>query len=634
MQLRKILRPLVIACSLTAAATSQAACPFNVAGTGAIGNAASYDALRDGVLITRYAQGLRGATLVAGTGATPATVEANITANLVSLDINGDGLLDVQDAIVINRALFGLAPDKLGSGVTNVNYGTRNTASVMQAFVSGGCTVTFAAPTADQIDASRFLIQSSFGPSRNDIMSFMTLTPDAAVSGSDHKKRRSTWINNQFNVPRGEKHFQYLMARKVEYDALGQTFYSEMSREAFWKQALKNNDQLRQRLAFALSEVLVVSANGGSSDPFELASYLDLLADNGFGNFKDILTKMALSPAMGRYLSHLRNDGGSSNPNENFAREILQLFAVGLFMLDPDGTQTTTPSYDENTVKGFAKVFTGFTYDDPGTASSTTLGYAVTRPTVASGVHGSFIRPGTGSLIAPISAPMRHRYLRAGGAQMVPFIGRHNKLEKQLLKYTTYPGAVSSCSSAITFASGTAILPAIDTTGSGVTTGTRVNATQANATIASAIDNIFCHPNVGPFISKHLIRFFVTSTPSDAYVGRVTAAFNNNWPAIRGDMRATIRAMLTDVEAVINPTGAATVASMKVGKLKEPILRLSAILRAFEGTFVLLPAAISCTTALSRLNTASASPHYKRTRYSTTSIPSSRRPVRSQRPAR
>jgi len=562
-------------------AGAQAACPFNVSGVGTLTDTASFDLLRDGVLITRYAQGMRGATLVAGTGATAAIVESNITNNLAQLDINGDGFLDVQDALVINRALLGIANSKQGAGTANVNYGTRTNAAVMQAFVAGGCNITFAAPTTDQVDAARFLIQSTFGPSLDEIQSFVALAPDGSVSGSTHKKQRSTWLNSQLNMARGQKHFDYLLARKVEYDAAGQTFYSEMSRETFWGQALKSPDQLRQRVAFALSQIVVVSENGGSNDPFELAAYLDLLADNGFGNFRNILYNVAVSPAMGRYLSHLRNDGRSANPNENFAREILQLFAVGLFMLNPDGTATATPSYDETTVKGFAKVFTGLSYDDPYCKAGDPA-WAIPLASCAD-VYGdthpswnwSPNRTDIGATMPPV--------LQGWARPMTMFPGRHSQLDKQLLKYTTNtsPG---TCDAAVAFASGTAILPAINTTGSGVTTGTRVNATQAYVTLNSAIDNVFCHPNVGPFISRHLIKFLVTSTPTPAYVQRVATVFNDNGSGIRGDMKSVLRAILLDDEAVSPATTLTATDYAKFGKLKEPMLRLSAILRAFNGT--------------------------------------------------
>lgn len=585
-------RSIAVAALAALPLAAQAICPFNVAG------GVAPDALRDGVLLVRYAQGLRGATLVAGTGATAATVEATIAANTAQLDMNGNGQFDIDDAAIIARNVFKFpSPQWVVPGAAGA-YATRPHSASVKAFVDANCVATtLPGTTTDQTQAARFLIQSTFGPSRADIASFMTL------AGANHKARAGNWINAQFAMPRTDKHFQYLLDRKAEYDARipPENFYSEMTREAFWKQALKSQDQLRQRLAFALSEVLVVSSSGGSDNPFELAGYLDLLADNGYGNFRDVLYKMSLSPAMGRYLSHLRNDGGSATPNENFARELLQLFAVGLVMLNPDGTPTTTPSYDENTVKGFARVFTGFSFDDPYCRANDPLDptYAVPLSNCVDGYgdrHPSWSwspdRDDIGANFPP--------KLAGWARQMVPFPGRHNKLDKQLLKYSTYPSAVASCTAAITRAStGLGLLPALtaaptpnpdlpaidEVTGLAVTTGTKTNRTQAYYSVNQAIDNVFCHPNVGPFIGKHLIKFFVTSTPSPAYVGRVAAVFNNNGSGVRGDMQAVIRAVLLDDEAVTPATVLTTAPElMKFGKLREPILRLSSIFRAFNAT--------------------------------------------------
>jgi hypothetical protein len=252
-------------------------------------------------------------------------------------------------------------------------------------------------------------------------------------------------------------------------------------------------------------------------------------------------------------------------------------------MLNPDGTPTTTPSYTEDTVKGFAKAFTGFSYDDPyckvGDPS-----YAITPSTctdVYGGVHPSWNWEPGADYLGPNFPPV----LAGWNRSMIPFPGRHSALSKQLLAYPTYSGVVSACTNAVALAAAGGLLPAINTAGSGVTTRTKVNAAQAYATVNDAIDNVFCHPNVGPFIGKHLIKFFVTSTPSPAYVGRVAAVFNNNGSGVRGDMQAVLRAVLLDDEAVTPATVLTTAPElMKFGKLREPILRLSSIFRAFNAT--------------------------------------------------
>lgn len=571
----RFLLPLIAVCGVLATSVAQAACPFNVAG------GSTADSLRDGVLLVRYARGKRGAELVAGTGAVAATVETNISSNSDKLDVNGNGLFDLDDAGIISRNVFGFtSANWLPDGRAGA-YGTRNTPPLLKAYVDAGCTpLVVSPPTAAQFEASRFLIQSTFGPSRADVAAFLTLP------GVDNTARATQWINTQIATARPQTHFQYLMTRKAEYDVAAKDFYSEMSRETFWGQALASPDQLRQRLAFALSEILVVSANSNASDPYELAAYLDVLADNGFTNYRDILYKVALSPGMGRYLSHLKNDGGNSNPNENFAREILQLFGVGLFMLGPDGDKLLSAgqpiaTYDENTVKGFAKVFTGLSYDDPYCTSISLAncldGYGDRHPSWNWSPDRDDLNNATTGIAFPPD-------VNGWKSPMVMFPGRHSALSKQLLGYTEASPVGTICTDAVAFASAAPVLPAtgpvlpaIVIAGSGVTTGTKVNATQANVTINKAIDNIFCHPNVGPFIGKSLIRFFVTSTPSPAYVSRVTAVFNNTG-GVRGDMKAVVRAVLLDPEA----TQPSASAPMTFGKLKEPMLRLSAIFRAFN----------------------------------------------------
>lgn len=603
MKLRSILvGGALFASALSGTAFAQVSnCPFNISEVTPTGTP---DALRDSVLLLRYARGVRGAGLVAGmTPALVATdIENRIAANLSRLDMNGNGIVDEDDATIIARITLGYRDDAWYTPTTPANnmgsnYASRTVSANIKKFVDAGCVpITMTSLTADQIAASRFLIQSTFGPSLNDIVSFL------ALPGANHNQRVTAWINSQTAARTGETHFQYVTARKAEYDAAARTFYSEMSREAFWKQALKNNDQLRQRMAFALSQVLVVSANGGSNDPFELAAYLDILADNAFGNYRDILKRIALSPAQGRYLSHLRNDGQSSNPNENFAREILQLFAVGLFDLDQNGEKKLNAgnpiaSYDEDIVKGFAKIFTGFAFDDPycktgdpgwriqvGDGSATAC-----RDTYGDPHPSWFWEPGRDDLGANFP-PVLAGWTRS----LVAFPGRHSAQSKQLLRYANYPeiSGIAACTTVnpasgvnpIALASAASpnggLLPAPPTDSS--LTRTRVSVAEANKALEAGIDNIFCHPNVGPFISKHLIKFFVTSNPTPDYVGRVTAVFNNNGSGVRGDMRAVITAVLTDVEAVT--PASSTVTLTKFGKLREPVIRYAHILRAFNAT--------------------------------------------------
>ena len=588
---------------ITPAANAQVtSCPFRVSGNPTL------SATVDAVLLQRYARGLRGSALVAGFGSlSAATVESNIETNLARLDINANGIIDRDDAAAVARYAFGFPASewvKVNSGTGKdfhlaSNYATRSTKAAMDAFLAAGCPVfSFTVPSADEIAASRLLIQASFGPTRAEIAALASGPLDPSVGGSAMKQRISRWINDQMALPRSQSHYDYVAQRKTELSS-SDYFGPQYIREAFWKQAIQSPDQLRQRIAFALSQVLVVSSDGGTDNPLALAAYLDLLADHAFGNYRDILMQVARSPAMGLFLNHLRNDGRSASPNENFAREILQLFSIGLFRLDMNGERVLVggqpvPAYDEDIVKGFAKVFTGFTYDDPycrvdtaglpAGAELPAAGYAVAVSPCTdaySDLHPSWnwspTRTDLGANFPPVD--------RAWQRPMVAFPTRHSNQSKQLLRYATYPGAVAACSAAIAHASATTnpgLLPAIDTTGSGFTTGTRTNKKHAYDTLNAAIDNIFCHPNVGPFIAKHLIKFLVTSNPTPAYVGRVAAVFNNNGSGVRGDMRAVIRAILLDDEARSPATTLSSGEMQKFGKLKEPMLRLSALLRGFD----------------------------------------------------
>jgi hypothetical protein len=304
-------------------------CPFNVdnspSGTG------SADVLRDALVLTRYARGVRDAALVQGTGLNATAVTQTITTNTAKLDVNGNGLFDLDDASIITRALFAFSGDRLlvsGNAGANAGvYASRIDSKVLKSFIDNGCQVQ---PLQNNVAAARFLTQATFGISNQELIAF------SALAGADTKAKATTWLNQQIAMPRTGKHFDYIATRFAAVDAINYgtpprspenfvRFYNEAMRHSFWQQALKHPDQLRQRMAFALSQIIVVSAYGGSNDAGELAAYLDILADGAFGNFRDLLYKVSRSVAMGNYLNHLRNDGNGETPNENFARELLQL---------------------------------------------------------------------------------------------------------------------------------------------------------------------------------------------------------------------------------------------------------------------------------------------------------------------
>ncbi len=283
----------------------------------------------------------------------------------------------------------------------------------------------------------------------------------------------------------------------------------------FFHNALVGEDQLRQRVAFALSQIFVVS-DGEVNSTYGMADYEQLLSNDAFSNFRQILQDVTLSPAMGRYLNMVNNDKANptagTHPNENYARELLQLFSIGLVKLNADGTVVTDsngqplPTYDQSVVDGFAAVFTGWTY-----------------PTVP----GATQKPHN---------PTNYRGV------MEAVQSNHDVTLKTLLDGATLPAGQSAAQD-----------------------------------LEGALDLLFNHPNVGPFIGKQLIQFLVTSNPSAGYVSRVSAAFADNGSGVRGDLKAVVKAILLDSEArgpVQSGTG--------YGKLREPALLAANLARALE----------------------------------------------------
>jgi uncharacterized protein (DUF1800 family) len=262
------------------------------------------------------------------------------------------------------------------------------------------------------------------------------------------------------------------------------TLYPVQTR--FFVNALYGEDQLRQRVAFALHQIFVVSGiDIGQGYPSRFTPYLQVLDRNAFGNFRQLLYEITLNAAMGNYLDMANNT--KTNPNENYAREVLQLFSVGLYRLNPDGSQMrdaqgqTIPTYDQTVVNGFARVFTGWTF-----AAAQTTG------------------------ITNYTDPLR-----------VATPSNHDLAAKTLLRGITLPAIPTATVQSVT------------------------------KDLNDGLDNIFQDPNVGPFIGRQLIQQFVTSNPSPAYIARITSVFNDNGSGVRGDLKAVVRAILLDPEARI-----------------------------------------------------------------------------------
>jgi uncharacterized protein (DUF1800 family) len=370
-------------------------------------------------------------------------------------------------------------------------------------------------------DVARFLIQTTFGPTKSEIDEFVH--PTAKPNQPPPKPMTfDGWINEQMAIPASS----HLEAMRADFRAFPPAsprprINNANRQNAWWQLSLTAPDQLRQRVTFALSELFVVSdANDALANNAEgAAAYYDLLARDAFGNFRQLLEDVTLHPVMGAYLSHLKSakadEKRGTSADENYAREVMQLFTIGLNELQPDGTYRLgkdgrpISTYDQSTVVETAKVFTGWGFYSP-----------EPKPNFF-GARANFFQP------------------------MMLYPEQHDDGPKVLVG------------------------------------GVKVPAKQGGAAdLRLALDTLFNHPNTGPFVCRQLIQRLVTSNPSPGYVYRVAQVFAHNGHGERGDLGAVIRTILLDYEArspdVLHNFG--------YGKMKEPLLQATALLRAFEAT--------------------------------------------------
>ena len=350
-------------------------------------------------------------------------------------------------------------------------------------------------------EAFQFLNQASFGATEAEAQVVINMGIES-------------WIDDQLRQP-ASLHFPFLQALPI-VQPMGLMNADRL--DIWFRNALHGDDQLRQRVAFALSEILVVSQLGAlNGRPYSTTSYYDVLVRNAFGNYRDLLGEVTLHPAMGVYLSMLSNEKpdvvNNIRPDENYAREVMQLFSIGLVALNQDGTVVTNdqgqpvPTYDQSIIEGFAHVYTGWTY-----------------------ANSPRFRNPPQSLVGDV-APM----------QLWPAF--HDTGPKKILNGVTIPQGQSG-----------------------------------DQDLAAALDNIFEHPNVAPFVSTRLIERLTTSNPSPEYVSRVAGVFIDNGSGVRGDLGAVVEAILLDDEA--RPA----VPIELDGKIKEPLLRLTQLWRAYDAT--------------------------------------------------
>ncbi len=372
---------------------------------------------------------------------------------------------------------------------------------------------------ASRYEAGRFLTQASFGP--NDYDTELLL-----------KLGYSAWITRQQTLP-ATSHRAYWEASDAAFRLLTPPGAAGQDQvwESFWKQAASGEDQLRQRTVFALSQIFVISALDGNvgEQPRAMAAWLDMLGSKGFTTYRELLEAVALHPLMGLYLTHLKNQKADPItgriPDQNFAREVMQLFSIGVVKLNPDGTPVLVngkpvETYGPDDVAGLSRVFTGFSWACPAAPSNNCFNNGSTG--------------GTNNLSDP------DRYFK-------PMVG-----------YPQYHSTEAKSFLGVTIAAQTTADPL--------------------ASLRVALDTLANHANVGPFIGRQLIQRLVTSNPSPTYVQDVAAVFANNGAGVRGDLQAVVKAVLTHPQARL--------LGNTQGKVREPVLRLSAYLRGFPHTSV------------------------------------------------
>lgn len=371
----------------------------------------------------------------------------------------------------------------------------------------GGGTPVAAEMPSSREQAARFLTQASFGPTDTDVDRVMAIGYGA-------------WIDEQLAKP--------AVSHRATWDAANAAIKAANASssagqdqvfESFWKQAVGGEDQLRQRLAYALSQIFVISMQDDNvgNNPRAVAAWLDMLGDKGLGKYRDLLEAVSLHPLMGQYLSHLRNQKADPRtgrvPDENYAREVMQLFSIGLVALNVDGTVRSdagkaVETYGPADISGLARVFTGWSWACPNWPDNSCF------------------------------------YSGSADGNADP-----DRSFKSMLGYPQYHSPEEKSFLGVSIAAQSPSSP--------------------QASLQVALDTLAAHPNVGPFIGKQLIQRLVTSNPSPQYVAAVAAAFNGSG----GDMKAMLRAVLMHPEA--------RQSSASAGKVREPVLKLSAYLRAF-----------------------------------------------------
>ena len=369
----------------------------------------------------------------------------------------------------------------------------------------------------------RLMRQATMGVSYQDMATFSKMTPEKWI---DEQMKRSS--PNMLEKMIKDRILWRGYVKSLGFDFKEDTVVvrSEDFNISWWDHNLNNKDYLKQRIAYVLSQIFVISSRSDviSEHAHGQASYYDLLVKHSFGNFKNLLMDITLHPSMGIYLSHFNNSKTiperNIHPDENYAREVMQLFSIGLHQLNIDGTlkldslKNPIPTYTQKDIKELAKVFTG----------------------LSAGRAGQFSKPDR-----PVNFGF-DRYNTDFSTPMAMFEEWHELGGKSFLNLYIPSGQ------------------------------------KGMKDIEMAIDYIYKHPNVGPFIGKQLIQKIVTSNPSPSYIKKVAETFNNNGLGVRGDMAAVFKAILLHPEA----RSCESISSPIQGKLQEPLVRLFERIRNYK----------------------------------------------------
>ncbi len=380
--------------------------------------------------------------------------------------------------------------------------------------------------------ASQFLSQATFGPIPAEVEALADRMGKVGVTAA-----KEEWIKNQLSET-ATSHKTKTLAMIADdgftpiQSGIGVNRYKY---HAWWDTVISEQDQLRQRMAWALAQIFAVDQGGsgfnnlridasGQPQNLGIVDFYDMLVSNALGNYRDTLQDVTLHPIMGQWLSHVRNRR-DRDPDENYAREVQQLFTIGLYKLKLSGVHKRDaggeliPTYTNEEIVAFARVFTGLHY-----AGDETRFYSPIN----------FHEP------------------------MIMFEGQHDQEEKVLHNGTVLPEGQSGMQD-----------------------------------ISDALDNLFQHPNCGPFISRLLIQRLVKSNPSRGYIRRVAAVFNDNGNGVRGDLAAVARAILMDKQAqksvrcriARNPWRLEVqTRGTEHTRLQEPVVRYASLIRSLGGS--------------------------------------------------